>query len=147
MKNLIILLIAITSISLNAQENQNDATKGEAVTFLKKNIQYINYSNDKRLIKFSIEDLYLYKRFENDNPGYVSINYNDIKEVKMLKKQAIIIYAYGNVVNEKFRGVNRLNNIMRISILSSNKNLAERLTKALKQIAYWNKIEKSKSKF
>ena len=152
MKNfkLIFLFTVVSAFNSNlvAQEKQNDATKGEAVTFLKNNIQYLNHSSGggRRPIKLSIEDLYLYKRFENDNPGYISLNYNDIKEAK-ISNQAILIYAYGYVVNEKFGGVNSYNNVMRIDYLSSKKNLAGRLVKALKQIAYYNHERINKSKF
>ncbi len=164
MKKLLFLLFTISSFNIsNAQEKQNDATWEETVEFLKNNIKYLNYNEDNTWqYDYSIKDnnLIHIKEFDiNDNMRLIHLyDYalEDIKSVSLIGDYQINLIALGDVFQwhrQYIKGEPRViiyesKGYLRFDYSNpSTKKMGERITKALKQIAYYNDKRKKQSKF
>lgn len=146
MKKILILILTFSTFKVPAQEKQNDATWEETVAFLNDNIKYLNSTHVNDKLVYTVENNNKIRLSLTDKGG---INYTfrialrDIKNVKYFKGNTSV-YAYGNVIE----GIS--NNVFPLrynSNIESISKMGERITKALKQIAYYNHQRNKKSKF
>jgi len=147
MKNLVLVSLVLFTLTLSAQEKQNDATWDETVEFLEENISYLNgnYENYYSFQLF-IENSNRLKIKGKDFDGKMwsmSLKLDDINKANM-KSDKIILSAFGKVVQSSS---GNFFPALTIRYENNKKEMASRIAKALKQIAYYNHQRQKKSKF
>jgi|GEM_PF-2700645 len=154
MKKPLLLLITVLAFSItNAQEKQNDATWEETVSFLEENIIYLNYlhysyklladGSDVLEIKFNNDDLFWTLNLKLKDIKTANIKYNNLSNT-------INVYAFGKVVKVIDGEVVGSGKNLELAWLYFDKSkiqMAKRIAKALKQIAYYNHQRRKQSKF
>ena len=166
MKNLICLFIAITTISISAQEKQNDATWGETIDFLREFIGLLDgtvvekdflYGTSTHYTQHNIEYRANYKGVnslhivaEADGGGYGG--WADLSELYYVEHDSKKLTIYLKSRGSRSTGMNSSQWESRdetVYILYSliETNIANRITKALKHIIYLNNQRKKKKKY
>lgn len=150
MKKALLLLLTVLTFSVTiAQEKQNDATWEETVKFLEENIRYLNGDTEYHSQELVIENLDKLivsgKAFDNGNEWTYTLILKDIKKVFLstINKNQIRLNAYGKVIKQNDGKL-----FPAIGIYYRNKeDMANRIIKAFKQIAYYNHQRQKESKF
>ena len=149
-KILIILTLLLGStISIQAQEKQNDATWEETIEFLKGNIQYMESTNKSRISNIKLDNKTLEYRinFGSDYSYFhiVQINLNKLNSVSLTSKNNIELNLIGDFViksgqdNEKHRQNN--------DWVKFDKSIRDKMLKAFKHLAYLANEKRKESKF
>jgi len=146
MKNLVLVSLVLFTLTLSAQEKQNDATWEETIEFLKKNIHYLNKTSGSRKHAYEIDDEQIVKnRYLGKNESKYILRLNDLDKI-VYENNRYFIYSYGKYVKNEVNGILRNHSDFFPVGGEIGKNYL-RVIKALEHLAYLANNKRPESKF